>query len=64
MVTAEDPNRLRQSTLDARFVLEGEATVSKGGVVMAGTNLKIGTPVELEGPRYRVNGTVSGVEVE
>ena len=64
VVTADDPNRLRQSTLDARFILDGEATVSKSGVVMAGTNLKIGTPVELEGPRYRVNGTVSGVEVE
>lgn len=64
VVTADDPNRARQGILEARFVLEGDATVSKSGVVMAGTNLKIGTPVELEGPLYRINGTVSGVEVE
>jgi hypothetical protein len=44
-------------------VLQGDATVSPTGVVMAGTNLKIGSPVELEGPLYRVNGVVSGVEV-
>ena len=64
VVQAVDPNRQLQGILEARFVLKGEATVSGSGVVMAGTNLKIGSPVELEGPRYRVNGTVSGVEVE
>ena len=26
-------------------------------VVMAGSKLKVGTPVELEGRTYRVNGT-------
>ena len=64
VVQAVDPNRELQGILEARFVLKGEATVSGSGVVMAGTNLKIGSPVELEGPRYRVDGTVSGVEVE
>lgn len=64
VVQAPDPNREIQGILEARFVLKGEATVSSSGVVMAGTNLKIGSPVELEGPRYRVNGTVSGVEVQ
>ena len=64
VLQAEDPNRQLQGILEARFVLQGDATVSGSGVVMAGTNLKIGSPVELEGPRYRVNGTVSGVEVE
>jgi len=64
VLTAEDPNRIRQGTLDARFVLEGDATISKSGVVMGGTNLKVGTPVELEGPRYRINGTVSGVDLQ
>ncbi len=64
VVTAPDPNRSTQSTLNARFVLEGDATVSKSGIVLAGTKLKVGTPVELEGPLYRVNGTVSGVKVQ
>ena len=64
VIEAPDPNRLRQGILEARFVLQGDATVSGAGIVMAGTNLKIGSPVELEGPRYRVNGTVSGVELK
>lgn len=64
VVTAEDPNRATVGTLNARFVLEGDATVSKSGVVLAGTKLKVGTPVELEGALYRLNGTVSGVKVQ
>ena len=64
VLEAPDPSRVNQGLLESRFVLEGEATVSPSGVVMAGTKLKIGSPVELEGPLYRVNGTVSGVEVK
>ena len=64
VVTADDPNRQIQGMLDARFVLQGDATVKSSGVVMAGTNLKVGTPVELEGRFYRVNGIVSGVSLQ
>ena len=64
VVTATDPNPTNMGTLNARFVLEGDATVSKSGVVLAGTKLKVGTPVELEGALYRLNGTVSGVKVQ
>ena len=64
VVTATDPNPTNVGTLNARFVLEGDATVSKSGVVLAGTKLKVGTPVELEGALYRLNGTVSGVKVQ
>ena len=64
VVTAPDPNRATVGTLNARFVLQGDATVSKSGVVLAGTKLKVGTPVELEGALYRLSGTVSGVKVQ
>jgi hypothetical protein len=64
VVTAPDPNRATLGSLNARFVLEGDATVSKSGVVLAGTKLKVGIPVELEGALYRLNGTVSGVKVQ
>ncbi|RZO10298.1 MAG: DUF4330 domain-containing protein [Synechococcus sp. MED-G135] len=64
VIEVPDPNRELQGILEARFVLEGEATVSDSGIVMAGTKLKIGSPVELEGPRYRINGSVSGLEME
>ena len=45
VVTAPDPNRASINDLNARFVLEGDATVSKSGVVLAGTKLKVGTPL-------------------
>jgi len=64
VVTADDPNRTIQGMLDARFVLRGDANVTSSGVVMAGTKLKVGTPVELEGRFYRVNGIVSGVALQ
>ncbi|CAI8164169.1 MAG: DUF4330 domain-containing protein [Prochlorococcus sp.] len=64
VVKAVDPNPISQSVLDARFILKGDAAVSKTGVVIAGTNLKIGTPVEIEGSTYRVNGIVSGVRIK
>ncbi len=64
VVTAPDPNQATLGFLNARFVLEGDATVSKSGVVLAGTKLKVGIPVELEGSLYRLNGTVSGVKVQ
>ena len=64
VVVADDPNKDFYGMLNARFVLKGEATVSPSGVVMAGTKLKVGIPVELEGRTYRVNGTVSGVTIQ
>ena len=64
VVIADDPNRTIQGMLDARFVLRGDATVTSSGVVMAGTKLKVGIPVELEGRFYRLNGMVSGVSLQ
>lgn len=64
VVVADDPNKDIYGMLNARFVLKGDATVSPSGVVMAGTKLKVGIPVELEGRTYRVNGTVSGVTIQ
>ena len=64
VVVADDPNKDFYGMLNARFVLKGDATVSPSGVVMAGTKLKVGTPVELEGQTYRVNGIVSGVTIQ
>ena len=63
VVSAVDPNRQDQGILDARFVLRSNATVTTSGVVVAGTKLKVGTPVELDGRLYRLNGIVSGIDV-
>ena len=45
----------------ARFVIEASAEINPSGVVIGGTKLKVGVPVELEGRLYRLNGVVSGV---
>jgi len=63
VVTAADPNQQIFSTLDARFVLSGQGRKTGGGVVFGNQNLKVGAPVELEGQNFRVNGTVTGLQV-
>jgi hypothetical protein len=59
VIQADNPSDA--ASLYARFDLEADAEKGESGVVIAGTKLKIGVPVELEGNMYRVNGVVSGV---
>ena len=59
VVQGDNPNA--SSGLYVRFQLEADAETGQSGVVIGGTKLKIGVPVELEGDRYRVNGVVSGL---
>ena len=63
VTTAPDPNASGFSTLDARFVLRGDGQVSNAGVVLGNQALKIGSPVELDGATYRINGVVSNVQI-
>jgi hypothetical protein len=62
VLTAPDPNQTIFSTLDARFVLQGEGRRSGDGVVFGNQSIKVGTPIELEGGLFRVGGTVSGLQ--
>ena len=59
VLEAEDTSPARG--LHARFRLKADAETGPSGVVFGGTKLKVGTPVDLEGRLYRVNGVVSGV---
>ncbi len=59
-----DPNNSSFSTFDARLQLQGEGRLTSGGVVLGNQALKIGSPVELEGPLYRVKGQVSAIRME
>jgi len=63
VVSAPDPNQQVFSTLDARFVLQGEGRKGADGVVFGNQNLKIGAPVELEGANFRVTGSVTGLKL-
>ena len=62
VLTAPDPHQTIFSTLDARFVLQGEGSRSAEGVVFGNQSIKVGTPIELEGSLFRVSGTVSGLQ--
>jgi hypothetical protein len=64
VVTAIDPNQKYLTSMDARFVLEGQGRKSGGGVVFGNQNLKIGTPVEIEGSNFRVTGTVTDLKLQ
>ena len=59
LVEAADPTAGRP--IHALFYLQADAEAGASGVVVAGTKLKIGTPIELEGQLYRVKGVVSGL---
>ena len=61
LVEVEDTSPAR--SVHARFQLEADAETGSSGIVIAGTKLKIGIPIELEGSLYRVNGVVSGVSL-
>ena len=63
VVSAPDPNQATFGSLDARFVLAGEGRKGSSGVVFGNQNLKIGAPVELEGPDFRVTGSVTGLKL-
>ena len=59
----ETPDLTTGRAIHARFQLQAEAETGSSGVVVAGTKLKIGSPVELEGRLYRVSGVVSGLDL-
>ncbi len=63
VVTAPDPNQKQLGNLDARFVLKGEGRKGAGGVVFGNQTLKIGAPIDLEGREFRLNGSVSGLQL-
>ena len=60
VVAANAPNTVLPR--HARFVMEANAEIKPSGVVIGGTKLKVGVPVELEGQLYRLSGVVSGVK--
>ncbi|MCS6782481.1 MAG: DUF4330 domain-containing protein [Gloeomargarita sp. SKYBB_i_bin120] len=48
---------------DMMITLTGTAQIVDGGVVLGNTKLKVGVPVELEGPQYNLRGSVMDVRV-
>lgn len=48
---------------DAVVTLEDTAKITKDGAVVGGNKIKIGLPITLEGVDYRLNGTVSNIQL-
>ncbi|QYO63929.1 DUF4330 domain-containing protein [Leptolyngbya sp. 7M] len=58
-----DPRPELEYTVDMMVTLKGEAQVLEDGPVLAGSKVKVGTPLELEGQTYRFNAPVVGVRI-
>lgn len=58
-----DPRPELEYTVDMMITLGGEAQVLEDGAVIAGSKIKVGTPLELEGQTYRFNAPVIGVRI-
>ncbi|MCU0524985.1 MAG: DUF4330 domain-containing protein [Elainella sp. Prado103] len=58
-----DPRPELEYTVDMLVTLSGEAQVLEDGPVIAGSKVKVGTPLELEGQTYRFNAPVVGVRI-
>jgi hypothetical protein len=55
--------RSNSFSTDMLMTLGGQATITKDGPVLGNSKIKIGTPVELEGPQYNFNASVIDVRI-
>ena len=58
-----DPRVEDSYRLNMILTIAGKATITDTGPVLGNNKLKIGTPVELEGPLYNFNGSVIEVRI-
>ncbi|MCS6958756.1 MAG: DUF4330 domain-containing protein [Pseudanabaenaceae cyanobacterium SKYGB_i_bin29] len=63
VVTVEDPRLADTYVRDFAITLAGNAQVTGEEVVLAGEKVKIGTPIEIEGARYSIRGSVMGIHI-
>ena len=51
-------------TYDIIVKVKDEALITKDGAVVGGNKIKIGMPITLEGMTYKLNGSVSNIEIK
>ena len=61
VIVVEDVSQ--PNVYDAVVTLKDTAKITKDGAVVGGNKIKIGLPITLEGSDYRLNGTVSNIQV-
>lgn len=59
-----DPRVEDSFRLNMILTIAGRATITENGPVLGNNKLKIGTPVELDGPLYNFNGSVIEVRIQ
>ncbi len=59
-----DPRQEESFSTNLFITLGGKAQITNDGPVLGNSKLKIGTPVELEGPTYNFNASVIDVRVK
>lgn len=63
VVAENDPRPELNYTIDMLITLGGDAEITDDGPVIAGSKVKVGTPLELEGQTFRFNAPVVGVRI-
>ncbi len=64
VISLPDPRPELNMTTDMLITLGGNAQITDDGPVFGNSKVKIGTPIEIEGPTYRFNTVVIGVRTE
>jgi bifunctional pyridoxal-dependent enzyme with beta-cystathionase and maltose regulon repressor activities len=57
----EDPRALSTSQSDLAITLEATARVTNDGVVFGNEKVKVGTSIDIEGPKYIIRGSAMAV---
>lgn len=63
VISLPDPRPELNYTIDMLITLGGDAQIVDNGPILGNTNIKVGTPMELEGLTYRFNAPVVGVRI-
>ena len=56
-----DPRAIATSQSDLAITLEATAQITNDGAVFAGEKVKVGTSIDIEGPRYIIRGSAMAV---
>ncbi len=60
-IALPDPRAVETFQTDAAIVLTGNAKVTEDGVIFGNEKVKVGTSIDIEGPKYIMRGSTMGV---
>ncbi|CAN1212459.1 Pyruvate/2-oxoglutarate dehydrogenase complex,dihydrolipoamide dehydrogenase (E3) component [Tumidithrix helvetica PCC 7403] len=60
-LAVSDPRSIDTSQRDLSIILAGTARITENGIVFGSEKVKIGTSIDIEGPKYIMRGSAMGV---